>query len=72
MARRGHQLSQRQRRIIVVAAAGETALKVAMLIDLKRRPADQVRGRKWLWASTALVNSAGVLPVAYFIAGRRP
>jgi hypothetical protein len=41
-----------------------------MLIDLKRRPASQVRGPKWLWASTALLNSAGVVPVYYFIVGR--
>jgi hypothetical protein len=70
MARRWKDLSEGQRRLIITAGAVETALKAAMLIDLKRRPAGQVRGPKWLWASTALINSAGVLPVAYFIAGR--
>lgn len=36
--------------------------------DLRHRPADQVRGRKWLWwvASTNLSGSA-----AYFLFGRK-
>jgi hypothetical protein len=70
VARRWKDLSERQRRLIIAAAVGETALKAAMLLDLKRRPASQVRGPKWLWASTALINSAGVLPVSYFLVGR--
>jgi hypothetical protein len=63
-------LTDRQRRLIIAAAAVETALKAAMLFDLKRRPADQVRGPKWLWASSALINTAGIVPVAYFVVGR--
>jgi hypothetical protein len=63
-------LTDRQRRLIIAAAAVETALKAAMLFDLKRRPADEVRGPKWLWASSALINTAGVVPVAYFVVGR--
>ena len=70
MAKQRSVLSTRQRQIIIVAAAVETALKAAMLIDLKRRPAGQVRGPKWLWASTALVNTAGIAPLSYFIVGR--
>lgn len=70
MAKQRSVLSTRQRQIIVVAAAVETALKAAMLIDLRRRPAGQVRGPKWLWASTALVNTAGIAPLSYFIVGR--
>jgi hypothetical protein len=63
-------LSSRQRRIIIAAAAAETVLKAVMLIDLRRRPAGQVRGPKWLWASTALINTAGIAPVSYFLVGR--
>ncbi|BFU44750.1 hypothetical protein [Krasilnikovia sp. MM14-A1004] len=70
MGRRWSELSQRQRRLIVLAAAAETALKAAMVIDLKRRPASRVRGPKWLWASGVLVNSAGIVPAAYFLVGR--
>ena len=62
-------LSERTRRLIVVAGVAEAALKVAMLIDLKRRPADQIRGPKWLWRPLALVNLVG--PISYFAWGRR-
>jgi hypothetical protein len=70
MATQRKSLSKRQRRIIIVAAAAESVLKAAMLIDLRRRPADQVRGPKWLWASTALANTAGIAPLSYFLVGR--
>ena len=70
MAKGWKDLSEGQRTAVVAAAAAEAALKLAMLVDLKRRPASLVRGPKWLWASTALVNSAGVLPVLYFLVGR--
>jgi hypothetical protein len=41
-----------------------------MLIDLRRWRPSEVRGPKWLWASTALVNTAGIAPLSYFIVGR--
>lgn len=68
--RRWNDLSDRQRTLVIAAAVAETALKVAMLVDLRRRPASRVRGPKWLWASTALINSAGLAPIAYFTFGR--
>jgi hypothetical protein len=65
-------LSQRTRRLLIGAAVAEGMLKVAALIDLKRRPATQVRGPKWIWATVlAVVGSAGVLPISYFVLGRR-
>jgi hypothetical protein len=71
VAKRWSDLSSRQRGLVIGGAAVETALKVAMLVDLRRRDASQVRGPKWLWASTALFNSAGIAPLSYFIVGRR-
>jgi hypothetical protein len=66
------ELSQRTRRVLVAAGVAEGILKVAALVDLKRRPASQVRGPKWLWAAAlAVVGSVGVLPVSYFVLGRR-
>ena len=60
-------LSPRSRRLIIAAG-----LKVAALIDIKRRPASQIRGPKWLWATVVvLVNSFGGAPVSYFLFGRR-
>jgi hypothetical protein len=65
-------LSPRTRWLLAVGAAVETTLKAAALVDLKRRPASQVRGSKWLWASSMIVNSAGLIPISYFAFGRRP
>ncbi|NMO55158.1 hypothetical protein HH310_28730 [Actinoplanes sp. TBRC 11911] len=70
MSKRWQDLSQAQRRSIIGMTVAETAFKAAMLIDLKRRRANEVRGPKWLWASTALINSAGIAPAAYFLVGR--
>jgi hypothetical protein len=62
-------LSTGQRTAIGVAAAAELTLKVAALIDIKRRPAGQIRGPKAFWRSAQVVNLLG--PVAYFTFGRR-
>ena len=71
-ARRWSDLSEGTRRLIITAAVADAALRVAALIDIKRRPASQIRGRKRGWAAAvAFVNSAGVLPVSYFLFGRR-
>ena len=65
-------LSQRTRGLLIAAAVAEGILKVAALIDIKRRPASQIRGPKWIWAAVvAVVSSAGVLPISYFMLGRR-
>jgi hypothetical protein len=59
-------LSERTRRLLITAAVAEGILKVAALIDIKRRPASQIRGPKWLWAAVvAVVSSAGVVPISY-------
>jgi hypothetical protein len=42
------------------------------LIDLRNRPADAVNGPKAAWAvALAVGNSAGLLPTAYLLFGRR-
>ena len=70
--RQWNDLSQRNRRLLIGAAVAEGILKVAALIDLKRRPATQVRGPKWLWATVVtVVGSAGIVPISYFVFGRR-
>ena len=65
-------LDERTRRLLISAVVAEGILKIAALVDLKRRPARQVRGPKWLWATVVtVVSSAGVVPVSYFVFGRR-
>jgi len=71
--RKWSDLSERTRKLIIVTAVAESILKAAALVDIKRRPASQIRGPKWLWAPVvAVVNSAGVVPISYFLFGRRP
>ena len=70
--RRWSDLSPGTRRLIIVTAVAESIIKGAALIDIKRRPASQIRGPKWLWVPViAVVNSAGVVPISYFLFGRR-
>ena len=70
--RRWSDLSEGQRRLIALGAVFEGVLKIAALVDIKRRPAAQIRGSKWVWATVvALANSAGLVPLAYFRFGRR-
>jgi hypothetical protein len=65
-------LSERTRRLLISTAVAEGILKVAALIDIKRRPASQIRGPKWLWATVVtVVSSAGAVPISYFVFGRR-
>ncbi len=65
-------LSVRTRRFIVVAGTAEACLKAAALVDIKRRPASQIRGPKWAWATAVLlINSCGGAPLTYFFLGRR-
>jgi hypothetical protein len=71
--RRWSDLDERTRRLLITAAVADGALRVAALIDIKRRPASQIRGPKQAWAAVvAVVNSAGVIPISYFLFGRRP
>ena len=70
--RRWSDLTPRQRRLILIGVTYEAILKIAALVDLKRRPADQVRGPKWVWAiAVSLINSVGAAPLAYFRYGRK-
>ncbi len=70
--RRWSDLSKRTRILLVTAAGADGALRVAAIIDIQRRPASQIRGRKWMWAAVvALASSAGVVPMSYFVFGRR-
>jgi hypothetical protein len=57
------------RRLIVVTGVVEVVLLVATLIDIKRRPAAQIKGSKRMWTALAFVNIVG--PIAYFTLGRR-
>jgi hypothetical protein len=71
-SKRWTELSPRARRLILIGCAVDGALKAAALVDLARRPATDVHGSKRRWVlAVALINSVGVVPLAYFVVGRR-
>jgi bacteriorhodopsin len=61
--------SRRSRALIVATGVVEVVLLVATLLDIKRRPADQIKGSKRMWTALAFINIVG--PIAYFTLGRR-
>jgi bacteriorhodopsin len=67
--KRWSELSRAQQRAIIGAGVVQLLLAAAALLDLRRRPSEQVRGSKKVWAVAALVNFVG--PLAYFAFGRR-
>jgi hypothetical protein len=67
--KRWSDLTPREQRSIVAVGAVQLLLAAAALLDLRRRPAEQVRGSKKLWTAAAFVNFVG--PLAYFLFGRR-
>ena len=66
---RWQDLSPKQQAVVIGAAAIELVLLVAALVDLKRRPAEQVRGRKGVWALASFAGFVG--PISYFAFGRK-
>jgi hypothetical protein len=64
-------LTARQRRGVVVRGAAQMGLLFAAARDLRRRPASQVRGKKWVWAPVIAVSYLGLGPLTYLLGGRR-
>ena len=61
-------LTDTQRRMIVVGGAAEAAITTVALRDLARRPSGQVRGPKLVWLLGFVVQPFG--PLAYLWVGR--
>jgi len=47
----------------------QISLLIAALIDIRRRPAEEINGSKALWTGIAFINTVG--PIAYFVKGRK-
>jgi len=62
-------LSRTQQTALIGLGAVEVALLVAALVDIRRRPAEEINGTKRAWRLVSLVNLVG--PLAYFTFGRR-
>ena len=67
--RRWEDLSSAQQRAVIVVGAITTIWQVAMLWDLARRPAEQIRGAKRVWVLASFVRPFG--QIAYYAWGRR-
>jgi hypothetical protein len=63
------ELSSRQQTVVLTLASIELSLTATAAVDLIRRPADQVHGRKGLWGLALFVQPVG--PIAYLVAHRR-
>lgn len=63
-------LSQRSRRLLGVAGVGAASLLAAALIDIRRRPASQIRGSKRIWTAAVVIQQP-FGPLSYFAFGRR-
>lgn len=71
-AARKLELDPRTRKILIVIGVSETILKIIALIDLARHRQESVRGKKAVWAAAiSTINSAGAVPILYFVFGRR-
>ena len=64
-------LTAREKVPFVVRGIVQFALLAAALADIHRRPAEEIKGSKWLWRAVALVNFMGIGPIAYFVFGRK-
>ncbi|MGC3994838.1 MAG: DUF5652 family protein [Propionicimonas sp.] len=57
---------------VIAVAVVDVGLRAWALVDLVKRPQAGVNGPRAAWAvALAVVNSAGVLPAAYLLWGRR-
>jgi hypothetical protein len=63
------ELSPGQKRGIALGSTVQIGLLAAALIDIFRRPGEEIRGKKWAWTVVSLVNFVG--PISYFLFGRR-
>ena len=68
-SQRWEEMSTPKRVATVLLAVVQVALAAAALIDLARRPAAQIRGRKRTWVGVISINFVG--PILYFMRGRQ-
>jgi hypothetical protein len=66
------QLSPTRQKLVVAVGVIDAGMRAWALLDLKNRPAEEVNGPKAAWAlALTTVSSAGLLPAAYLVFGRR-
>lgn len=63
------ELSGPQQAATVAVSTVELVLTAIALVDLVKRPPEQIRGTKGLWAVGVFIQPVG--PIAYLMVGRR-
>ena len=67
--RRWGDLSGAQKRTIILSGVVQVGLLAAALVDIYRRPQEEIRGSRRAWTAVSFVNFVG--PVSYFLFGRK-
>ncbi|MGB9631995.1 MAG: PLD nuclease N-terminal domain-containing protein [Chloroflexaceae bacterium] len=67
--KRWSELSPTTRRVILALGSVQLSLLATALVDIIRRPQEQIRGNKWLWVGVSFISFIG--PIAYFLFGRQ-
>ena len=62
-------MSPMQKKLVVVTGIAEVAVTAWCARDLRKRPAELVRGPKLLWGPALSVQPVG--PIAYLVWGRK-
>ena len=47
----------------------QISLLASALVDIRCRPAAEIRGNKWIWTGVSFINFVG--PISYFLFGRK-
>lgn len=53
----------------IVVGLIQVSLLIAALVDIRKRPAEEINGSKAMWMGIAFINWVG--PIAYFVKGRK-
>lgn len=61
-------LTETEKRAIYVSGAVEVVITTVALIDLAKRPGERVRGPKWAWLLSFVIQPFG--PLSYLFLGR--
>jgi hypothetical protein len=67
--KRWEDLSPLQQASVVALGMVQITLLAAALLDIRRRPAEQINGTKRMWTLISFINYVG--PIAYFLFGRK-
>jgi hypothetical protein len=65
--KRWDDLSGAQKGAIVLSGVVQLGLLAAALVDIYRRPTEEIRGAMQLWTAAAFINYIG--PISYFLFG---